>query len=463
MSKENLQAVHAHIDSMATQDIALLERLVRIPSVASQENDKGVRDCANVLKEILMDMGFTAEIYETETQPFVFGERKSKSNPGGKTILFYGHYDVQPAEPLEQWNTPPFEPTIIDGRMYGRGTADNKGQFLPHLLAVRSYLAVTDDIPVNIKFLFDGEEENGSPSFEQFANTHKELLACDLSYVADGPMLPTGSPEIKHGVRGLLTFEIEVRTGEHANHSGRSGGTIKNAIIELAHLISSMIDESANITVPGVYDDVVPATEYEKQLIASIPFSAEKQAKIFGVSKLVKEDQQEFYKQVMFSPTFTVSGIQGGYNGKGVKASVPEYAMCKVDMRLVAKMDPDDVAQKIEKHVAARCPEATVTFKSKIRAGKSDPGAPECCAMLDAARKYYPKVVAVPSTGGSGPGFVFTDIIGKPYGMIAYGNADQQNHAANENLSLECFHRGTHCSAELIQNIAQIQASEEGK
>ena len=451
----DIAKVHEHIDSMKEQDIQTLMDLVRIPSVAAQGNSEGVRHCAEVLCEMFRKLDFQPQIFETPTQPVVFAERKSKTNPNGKTILFYGHYDVQPAEPLAPWKTPPYEPTIINGRMYGRGTADNKGQFLGHMLAARSFLEITGDIPLNVKIILDGEEENGSPSLPDFFRQHFDLLKNDLIYFSDGPMQAGGVPEIKHGLRGLVTMEISLRTAEHGNHSGRAGGIIRNAATEIAHLISSMVDPDGHIKVEGIYDDVVPATDFEKELISKIPYDPDKLAKVYS-TPVIKANREEFYKQFNFLPSLTISGINSGYTGEGTKASVPEYAYFKADLRMVKKMDPEDIKAKIRAHVAKHCPDAKVTFFDAFPAGKSDPGEPICRATHDAVKAIFPTAVVIPTSAGSGPGWVFTDLLKAPMIMVPYGNVDQTNHAANENLDLECYNKGIHCSAEVMERLSKL-------
>ena len=450
----SIERVHAHIDSMREKDIAFLEELVRIPSSASEGNSEELRQCADLLKRRFNVMGFKSEIFDTPTQPVVYAERMS-NNTNAKTILFYGHYDVQPAGALELWKTPPFEPTIINGKMYGRGTADNKGQFLAHILAIRSFLEVTGDLPVNVKFVLDGEEEDGSPSMEGFIRSHIDMLRCDVVYFSDGPVQASGAPEIKHGFRGMFSFQLDIKTAEHSNHSGRSGGLIPNAAIMMARLISSMIDEKNHITINGVYSDVTPASDYEKFLISQIPYDTDKLAKVYSVKEFHKT-REEFYEQFMFLPTCTCNGMLSGYTGEGSMTIVPNTAMAKFDMRLVDNMDPDDIERKVRAHISKNCPEAQISDIKKIMPSKTRPDLPICKVVVDAARLVYPNAVAVPTSGGTYVDFVWTKILKVPSVAVPYGNADQTNHAPNENLDLACYLKGIHCSAEAINAVGNM-------
>ena len=451
-----VEKVHMHIDKMREMDLETLKELVRIPSVANRGDNTGVQQCARRLKALFDELGFdTCQIIPTATQPMVYASLKSK-NPNAKTILFYGHYDVQPVEPLDKWLSPPFEPTLKDGRLYGRGTADNKGQFLAHILAIRSYLDQFGDIPINAKFVLDGEEEAGSPSMDQFVKENLDLLrGSDLVYFADGPSEYSGATTIVHGFRGMLGFEITVRTGTHANHSGRAGGQIPNAAIELARLIGTMIDENNHITIEGIYDNVLEPTEYERKLIDAMPFNPEGLAKSFGIKKM-KLTKEQFYMQQMFLPTFNLNGVKAGYIGNGLKAAVPETATVKIDMRLVSNMNPDDIEEKIRKHLARHCPTAELIVHAKEMPSKTPVDLPISKTILKSVSKHFPGSYAIPSSGATCPDYVWTQILKAPSLSVPYGNHDQTNHAANENLTLECYYQGIHCSADVIDAVAKL-------
>ena len=450
----SLADVYAHLKAHEAEDLELLKKLVAQPSVSAR--NMGVADCAEMLRGLLTGLGCTnVNVFPTPTKPLVFGELRSKK-PGAKTVLFYGHYDTQPPEPEEEWLTPPFEPTVKDGRLYGLGTADNKGQFLAHILAVRSWLAAAGDVPVSVKFILDGEEESGSPSLPDFVRAHRELLAADFVYNSDGPMNAGGFPEIKLGSRGDLSFELSLTTATHQNHS-KTGQLIPNPAIELCRLIAAIVDENGRVTIPHFYDDVLQPTEYESRIIDELEFDAEALKKIYGTKKLEKNDKQSYYRQLMFMPTFTINGMSGGYTGPGHKTCVPHKAFVRCDVRLVLNMDPEKVARQITDFVHAFDPEIAVTFEPHPMLPSRTPAElPVCQAVIGAVRSVYPKAVIHASSGGSTPGYVWTDIMKTPCLLVPYGNADQTNHSPNENLRLDCYYNGAKVSAAVIDAVANI-------
>lgn len=447
-----IEAVHRHIDTMQQQDLETLMQVVRQPSVSAQ--DLGIRQCGKLLVELLEGIGVSARLIETEGEPVVYGERMC-GNPDAKTILFYGHYDTQPAEPLDDWNTDPFEPVVKDGRIWGRGTADNKGQFLPHFFAVRSYLAVHGDLPVHVKFVLDGEEESGSPSMRGFVESHKEMLKADLVYFADGPANANDQPELMHGFRGMYSCHMILETAAHENHSGKTGLLIPNPITEMMRLITTMIDPTGHITIDGFYDDVVAPTDFEWDLIDKIDYSPEKFAKTFGVDH-IPYDKREYYYRFMFQPTLTISTLMGGYMGKGSKTSVPNRAELKFDMRLAWDQDPYDIEKKVKAHVAKFNPDIVVNTINRTPSSKTPVDLPVCKAVAEAASKYF-DCVLIPTAGATCPDYVWTRILHTPSILMPYGNRDQDNHAANENLKLENFYKGIHTSAEVIHCVSKIK------
>lgn len=446
--------MHDHIDMLRESDLEILKELVRIPSIANRGDDTGVINCSKRLKLLFESLGLESRIFETPSQPVVYAELKS-SNPTAKTILFYGHYDVQPVEPLDEWTSSPFDPVIREERIYGRGTADNKGQFLGHINAVRSFLSTLNDVPVNIKFVLDGEEETGSQSMEWFVRNNEELLKTDLVYFADGPSEHNGATTVVLGFRGMFSFEITLRTAKHANHSGRAGGQIPNAAIELSRLVASMINDKNQITIDGIYDDVLPPSPHEVDLINKMPFNPSSIALVYGVNEILLNKEQ-FYTQQMFLPTLTVNGVISGYIGPGRKTAVPEVASVKIDMRLAMNMDPNDVEEKVRKHIAKFCPKAELRVFAKQLPSKTPANLPICKAILETVKSHFPGTYIIPSSGATCPDFVWTKILKSPSVSVPYGNFDQSNHAANENLKLENFFRGAHCSADIIKTVSEL-------
>lgn len=449
----NIDKVHTHIDSCREQDLETLKSLVRIPSVAAK--NMGVDECCEVLVKMLTDLGVKTQVFPTNGAPVVFGELPC-GKPDAKTIMFYGHYDVQPPEPMDEWKTPPFEPTEVNGRLYGRGTADNKGQFLAHILALRSYLASGTELPVNIKFFLEGEEENGSKNILDFINPHKDLLKCDMVYNSDGGMQPDGRPSIQFGMRGMFQATLELTTASHDNHSGHAGGVIANAAWEMVKFLNTMIDGDGNCTIEGFYDDVVPPTEYEKQLIDQLEFDREARKAVTG-AKEITLDKEDVHMNTMFRPTFNINGLGSGYTGPGYRTIVPGSAVVKIDCRLVEAQDPEDIRKKLMAHIQKHCPDIKVTLGSQLFPSRTRPDLPASQAVIRAvARGYGKEPVIMPCVGASNPEYVFTKIAGLPSVTVPYANADERNHAPNENMDIELFYKGIHVSAEVIKEIGML-------
>ncbi len=443
------QKVLAQLRRKKREHLKLLQRLVAQPSISAQ--NEGVRDCAELLASIMEELGVPAQIYETEGQPVVFGE----IGEGDLTVLFYGHYDVQPPEPLEAWTTPPFSPTVRNGRLYGRGTGDNKGQLLTHLLAVHSYLEVLGKLPIKIKFIFEGEEESGSPYLADFVAEHQELLSADLAYTSDGPLHESGAPAIYYGVRGMLGLEMSLETASWDNHSGNKGGVIPNAAWELVRILFSMKDEQGRVLVDGFYDRVREPSEIDLELIANLEYHPWQIAKNFGVKKINLE-KEEFYRRLTLEPTMTINGLTSGYQGQGTKTIIPAKASAKMDCRLVADQDPEEVFSAIKHHIEKMNPEVEVIQQGYMHPSRTDPGLPVSQKILKAAQAATgKKPVALPATGGSLPDYVWTKILGVPSIIVPYANADEANHAPNENLSLECFYQGIEISARAIYELSK--------
>jgi acetylornithine deacetylase/succinyl-diaminopimelate desuccinylase-like protein len=450
-----IQSVHAHINANREQDINTLIELVKHPSISSNESE--VRNCAKFLKDIMIESGISTQIYETKGQPVVFGEVPSNLE-GASTVLFYGHYDVQPPEPLDAWHSPPFEPAIRDGRLYGRGAGDNKGQLLTHILAVRSYLKMAGDLPVNVKFIFEGEEEIGSPSLLEFVENNKELLKADVVLTSDGPIHDSGTPLVAFGVRGVMNFEFNLETATTDNHSGNKGGVIPNAVWEMVDLLATMKDENDKVTIEGFYNDVLLPSPYELDLIDKLPYDPDSLAKVYGVEK-IELDKIQFYERLLFLPTLTINGIKGGHIGRGTKNIIPCRATAKMEVRLVLNQDPKDIFNKVKQHVSKINPKVIVTQEEEdMKPSRTSAELPISKAIVNAVREGFGmEPIVLPSMGGSLPDFVWTKGLGVPSIMIPYANADEANHAPNENMMLECFYKGIHSSAQIIFELGKLK------
>ncbi len=443
-----MKKVHDFIINSEHEYLETLIDLVKIPSVSSDAHS--VRNCAEYLVELMNDCGIQSKIYETKGQPLVIGEVTSP-NPQALTVLFYGHYDVQPPEPLELWVSEPFNPEVRDGRLYGRGTGDNKGQFLAHILAVKSYLSCEGSLPINFKIILDGEEEIGSPSLWPFVLENKELLKADLVLTSDGPIHDSGAPMVVFGARGVMNFELKLKTATTDNHSGNKGGVIPNASWEMVKLLASMIDETGRATIQGFYDQVLDITEYEYDMIKALPFEPNALAKVYGVDKII-DDKETFFKKLLFLPTLTINGINSGHIGQGTKNIIPCEATAKMEVRLVLDQDPKDILEKIKNHVKKFNPQVQVLKEEEDMLPSRTSAELDICQSVIQAVKigFNQEPVVIPSMGGSLPDYVWTKGLGVPSIMIPYANADEANHAPNENMSIACFIKGIHSTAQII-------------
>ena len=450
----DIAKVHDHIKSVRDRNFDTWVKLVAQPSVSAQ--NMGVEECVQMLREIMSDCSVESEVCQTSGQPIVYGEIRS-NKPDAKTLIFYGHYDTQPPEPYEAWDSPPFEPTIRNGRLYGRGTSDNKGQLLAHLFAVRSFIETRGEVPVNIKFILDGEEESGSPTMGEFIEKFRDKLKGDLIFNADGGMDPSGRPIVFFGVRGMLNVEMTLQTNTKDNHSGHTGGVINNACWELVRFLNTMIDEDRRCRVKGFYDAVTPPSAYDLKLIDDLEYDPKIFQKLWGALEEIQLDKKSFYTRIMFQPSFTINGIYGGYGGPGGKTIVPGSAGVKIDMRLVDEQDPDDIFKKLQAHIDEFDSRVKLKMLSKQRPSRTKTDLPVCVTVVEAMEKAYNlKPIIKPLVGATNPESYFTKDLGLPSVTTAYANADQSNHAPNENFDIELFHQGIHCSAEIIEALGNL-------
>ncbi|GJD65721.1 M20/M25/M40 family metallo-hydrolase [Methylobacterium frigidaeris] len=448
---EDLRQVFDHIAANEDRFVARVMDYVRHPSISAQ--NIGIAEVAGLLVDHLMGLGFSAEAIATAGHPMVLGRRDEV--PGAPTILLYGHYDVQPPDPLEAWASPPFEPTIRDGRIYARGIGDNKGQHFAQLLAIESHLAVHGRLPCNVVVLLEGEEEIGSPHIAEFVAAHRDRLKADLVVTADGPIHPSGRPVLTYGVRGMVNFELHCRHAARDVHSGNFGGVVPNPLWTLVHLLGTMKNAAGEITIPGLHDRVVPPTDQERAIAAKLPLDPEAIKAELGLDRLDAPLERSVAERLMFRPTLTINGFHGGYGGPGSKTVLPCEATVKCDIRLVEAMTPEDVLDKVEAHVRRHAPEVTLVRQHGMLPSKTPVDSPFGAAIRQAvlaAQGVEP--YEYPSLGGSLPDYVFTKILGVPAFVLPYANADEANHAPNENLRLDCFVNGIRTGAALLSAIA---------
>jgi acetylornithine deacetylase/succinyl-diaminopimelate desuccinylase-like protein len=448
-----LDKVLEHIERNRERWLEILFTLLRQPSISMQ--DRGVRECADLLVGILRRAGIESRLIETPGHPVVLGEVESDA-ADAPTVLFYGHYDVQPPEPFGEWESPPFEPTVRDGRIFARGAGDNKGQLLAHVLAVSSCLELGAPPPVNVKYVFEGEEENGSPHLAGFVEENREALAADLVYTADGGFHDSGRPVVCFGVRGLLAFELEARGARSDVHSGNRGNVVPNPAWELVDLLRTMRDPSGRVLVEGFYDDVREPTDLELQLAASMPFDREGFLEAMGLSESPVKDAADYGERLMFQPTFNIAGFTSGYAGRGVKTIIPSNAILKMDVRLIADQRSDDIFSKIAEHVARHAPGVEIRRLGSMEPSRTSPGLAVCRQVIGAVEEARgQKPVVMPSLGGSLPDYVWTRILGVPSILVPYANPDENNHAPNENIEVEAFFTGIKTTASVLDALGR--------
>ena len=422
---------------------------VRIPSVSAE--NRGVQEAAEHICARATSWGLTARTLPTPGQPAVLINGPHRR--GTPHVLIYGHYDVQPAGARSSWGSEPFTTTIRAGRIYGRGTADNKGQHLAHLLAMRSWLRVTGSLPCTVTVLLDGEEEVGSPNLADLVRTHREDLACDLVLWSDGPVHESGRSRVKFGVRGIASFDLVARGANVDLHSGNWGGVAANPAWELIHLLASMRDADGSLTVPGLTDDVSPPTDAEAAALAALPVPGAELAAL-GIDRLDGPDGRGFYERLASHPTLSVNALHTGSEGED-RAVIPAYARARCDVRLVEAMTVQGTLDCIKAHVARQAPRVEVRPVAAMEPSRTDPGCEWTAPVARALHRVQGREpLLVPAMGGSLPDYVFTKILGVPSLGVPFANADECNHAPNENIELDRFREAPAIAATLLAELA---------
>ena len=430
---------------------------LRFPSISTSSAHAGdLLACAEWLASRLRDIGLATTIHPTARHPVIVA--KNRHVPGRPTVLIYGHYDVQPVDPLDQWVTPPFEPRIENGRIYARGSTDNKGQLLAHVSGVAATLAAHADLPVNLTFLFEGEEEIGSPNLEPFLRAHAADLACDIIAISDTGMVGPGIPTFTYGLRGIACVELTVHGPSIDLHSGIFGGSVANPNTVLARLVASLHNPDGRIAIPGFYDDVRPLQQWERDAWAALPGGAEETQALTGVPQLWGEAGFTDHERRWARPTAEVNGIGGGYQGEGSKTVIPRSAFAKLSFRLVPDQNPEDILAKVRAHFTSICPES-VRLDVKIgHSGKPyamDPNSRFGLAARRALASTFPRDPALIREGGSIPIVQsFRDILGAETLLLGLALPDCQAHAPNENFPIENFEAGIRLNQSLLKELA---------
>jgi acetylornithine deacetylase/succinyl-diaminopimelate desuccinylase-like protein len=438
-----------------------LKAFLAIPSISALPQHSGdVKRCAEWCVGEMQRIGLqNVKLLDTPGNPVVYGDWLGA--PDAPTILFYGHYDVQPVDPLELWESPPFEATIRDGEIYARGSADDKGQVFMHFKAIEAHLKQNGKLPVNMKIILEGEEEVGSVNLDDFIRAHKEDLKADVVVISDSGMFARGVPSICYGLRGLVYFQLDLRGSNTDLHSGSFGGAVANPAFVLSQVIAQMKDRSGRIRIPGFYDDVVALTEEERNAWAQLPFNEKKYKKDFGIPKLLGETGYTTLERTWARPTFEVNGLLSGFTGEGAKTVLPAVAMAKVSMRLVPNQHPDKIAELFEAHVKDITPKTVELKVTRMHGGKPWMTAydnPFVQAAARAIERGFGRKPVFTREGGSIPVVsTFQEELGLPSVLFGVGLPDENAHAPNEKLDLGNFHGGVIASAVLYEEISKTR------
>lgn len=439
----------------------ILQDFIQIPSISTDPIHKpNMLEAANFIKTILNQIGIQdVQILETKGHPVVFAEKKSGIKDA-LTVLIYGHYDVQPAEPLELWKTDPFTPAIRNDRLYGRGASDMKGQIVASLAAYHA-INSTGQIPVNIKFIIEGEEEIGSPNLADFLANNKDLLKCDVILNPDAGMISPDNPTIVYGLRGLTYFELNVYGPDHDLHSGMFGGVIHNPAIVLSELITKMHDEDWKVTLPGFYDDVISLSDQEREQLSRLPISDEDLKRQTGARALWGEKGYNSIERLGARPTLEVNGMLSGFTGEGSKTIIPSSAMAKISMRTVPNQDPEKIYHQLMNFIELNIPQ-TVKWDLKKHAGGwasiSDTSHPGVIALTKALKSEWGTEPLFKREGGSIPVVAAMQrILGKESVLTGFGLPEDKIHSPNESLHLPTWKKGILSLIHFFYNYAGIE------
>ena len=449
--------VHGYIESNRDRFREELFDFLRLPSISARSEHKAdTRRAAEWLEQRMGEIGLETSIEETPGHPIVLGEWRGAGD-SAPTLLIYGHYDVQPAEPLDLWTSPPFEPRVANGRVYARGSVDDKGQLYLHVKALEAHLKTAGRLPVNVVLLAEGEEEVGSANLMPFVERHARRLAADGIVISDTTMAGPDMPTIGASLRGLAYFEIRVRGPATDLHSGSYGGAVVNPATALSRIIASLHDENWHVLVPGFYDDVNPAPEFREQ-IRRLPFDEKQYLEETGVPALDGERGFSTFERLWVRPTAEVNGMLSGYTGEGSKTVLPAHAMAKVSCRLVPDQDPEKIADLVEAHVRRVAPAGVEVEFIRMHGGRPWRARLEgrlVEAGAKALEKAYGKPVVYAGEGGSIPIVPeFERVLGAPALLMGFGLPGENAHAPDEWMSLDNYEKGTHAAAALLAEFA---------
>ncbi|MFZ0452387.1 MAG: dipeptidase [Ignavibacteriaceae bacterium] len=450
-----MQEVIDYIKKNKENYVNELKEFLSIPSISTlPENKKDILKCAQFVSDKLKGAGMSrVEIFKTEGHPIVYGEWLGA--PGKPTVLIYGHYDVQPVDPIELWDSPPFEPVIKDGKIFARGATDDKGQLFMHIKSVEAFFKITGSLPLNIKYLIEGEEEIGSSNLETFINHYKDLLKCNAVLISDTALYEAGAPALTYSLRGIVYTEIEITGPDRDLHSGEYGGAVANPINVLADMISKLHDKNDRITIPGFYDDVIKLTKKEKENFKKLKFSEKKFAKNLKVAELKGEKGYSTIERIWARPTLDCNGITGGFTGKGAKTIIPSRVSAKISMRLVPDQKPQKIFKLFSKYIKEIAPKSV-----KVKITNLQGGGPSLTPLNDKAtlaasnamEKTFGKKTVFIREGGSIPIVSeFSKNLKAPVVLMGLGLNSENLHSPNEHFNLNHFELGIISSANFLK------------
>ncbi len=454
-----MEPIERYVDENVDRFREELEAFLRIPSISTETRYASeVRRCADWLENAIEAAGIArAEVVPTDGHPIVLAEHRAGAD--APTVLVYGHYDVQPVDPEHLWTSPPFEPTVRDGRLYARGATDDKGQLHMHVKALEARFGSGRGVPVNVKLLFEGEEEVGSRHLEGFLEANRERLACDLVLISDTTMFAPDLPCITVGLRGIVYCEVVFRGPERDLHSGSYGGAVVNPANALASVIARLHDERGRVTVPGFYDRVREVPEEERQELARLPFRESAFRAEVGAPELGGEEGFTTLERLWYRPTLDVNGLLSGFTGEGAKTVLPASAMAKISMRLVPDQDPEEIAEAFERHVRALAPAGVEVEVARFHGGRpwAAPAGGEHLEVIKAslARAFGNEPVLI-REGGSIPIIpMFEEMFGAPVVLIGFGLPGSNPHAPDEWLDLSVYGRGIKALGDLYGRLGE--------
>ncbi|MEM6701399.1 MAG: dipeptidase [Acidobacteriota bacterium] len=457
--------VFATIERDSERYLEELKDYLRIPSVSTDPAFAAdVARCADFLRTRMEASGLQAEIIETQGHPLVLAERHvSDALP---TLLFYGHYDVQPPDPLEEWRNPPFEPTVEGDLLVARGATDDKGQSYAHVKAIDALLATRDELPVNVKFLVEGEEESGGEAIEHYVRSEpgRERLGADAVVVSDSSMYAPGQPSLLYGLKGILYVEIRVTGPNRDLHSGTFGGAVRNPGNTIADIVARLRDpETGRILIPGFYDSVRPLEDWERKEFAALPLDEEEYRKDLGIAATFGEEGYSTLERSWARPTLDVNGLWSGYQGPGAKTVLPAISGAKVSMRLVPDQDPDEIGRSLEAFVA-QMPTDGATVEVDVLHGAGpllvDIEGPFAAAAMSAMQDVWGKPPVKVREGGSIPIVgTLNEVLGAPTLLMGFGLSDDRLHSPNEKFNLSHYYQGIRTTARLLDRAAEISGA----